>query len=203
MRAEAGARRPLSLLVCLVTPVVVLMLGVIASLAIFLKATPELKHENGRGESPPGFTVELPSAGDYTIWWVRDPAVTKFPAGGKVVIYDSDTGTPLEMNSIFDVDSEFAGEAQSSVGSLQITRPTQIELKTSGVAEATPVTLAVAPAKAAKMLGVAFSIGLVMVISVLAAIVVLFVLLHRRRAVIDEDAGIHSHAPAGLPAEDD
>ena len=52
------------------------------------------------------------------------------------------------------------------------------------------------------MLGTMFSIGLVMVISVLAAIVVLFVLLHRRRAVIDEEGGVHSHAPEGLPRDD-
>jgi hypothetical protein len=193
----------LSLIVCLLTPVVVLMLGVIASLAIFLKATPELKQESGRGESPPGFTVELPSEGDYTIWWVREATADQFPAGAKVVVFDSESGKPLDLNTLFEVPKEFGEEAQTSVGSLKVNQATRIEVKTSGIGEADPVTLAVAPAKAAKMLSVAFSIGLVMVIAVLASIVVLFALLHRRRAVLDEDAGVHSHSPAGLPADNE
>lgn len=203
MRADSGARRPLSLVVCLLTPVVVLMLGVIASLAILLKASPELKQENGRGESPPGFTVELPSEGDYTIWWVRGAADDQFPAGGKVVIFDSEGGSPLDLNTLIDVSKSIGEEAQTSMGRLSVTRPTRIDVKTSGIGEADPVMLAVAPAKATKMLGVVFSIGLVMVIAVLAAIVVLFVLLHRRRATIDEGAGVHSHPPVGLPPEDE
>lgn len=203
MRADSGARRPLSLVVCLLTPVVVLMLGVIASLAILLKASPDLKQENGRGESPPGFSVDLPGEGDYTIWWVRGAPDEQFPAGGKVVIFDSESSSLLDLNTLIDVSKEIGGEAQTSMGRLTVTRPTRIDVKTSGIAEADPVTLAVAPAKATKLLWVAFSIGLVMVIAVLAAIVVLFVLLNRRRAAIEEDAGVHSHPPVGLPAEDE
>lgn len=193
----------MSLIICLLTPAVVVMLGVIASLAIFLKATPELKQESGRGLSPPGFVVQLPSEGDYTIWWVRDAATDRFPAGGRVMVFDSENGKPLDLTTLFEMPKEFGEGSQVSVASLTVNRAIQIEVKTTGIAEDSPVVLAIAPAKAAKMLGVAFSIGLVMVITVLLAIVVLFVLLHRRKAAIDDDAGIHSHVPAGLPKDED
>jgi hypothetical protein len=201
VRADTGVRRPLSLAVCLLTPLVVLLLGVVASLAIVMKATPDLKQETGRGQVPPGFSVELPGEGDYTVWWVKTDSAAKFPSGARVVIFDSEHGTPIDLNSLFNASTEYGGESQTSVGSLKVTRATTIDIKASGVSD--PITLAIAPAKAAKMLSVALSIGVVMVITVLAAIIVLFVLLHRRRAVIDDSAGVHSHAPAGLPAEDD
>lgn len=201
MRAASGARRPLSLLVCLLTPLVILMMGVIAALGIVVRASPELRAETGRGLAPPGFQVELPEAGGYTVWWIRDKIDDTLPDATRVLVLDAGSNDPIDLTTLVPISGEVADESHLSMGRLQVTRPTRIDVRISGAS--IPVTLAVTPVKTGKMLSVVFTVGLIMVITVLVSIVVLFVLLQRRRAVIDEAAGVHSHQPEGPPREED
>ncbi len=209
---DIGDRRPLSLVICLLSPLVVLMLGVIASLAIVLKASPELKLENGRGMVPPGFEVNIAEAGEYVLWLVPtmpgddsdsdapagDPL--SLPDGARVMIFRSDSKQIVEVKTMLNGRRNFGREQALSLGTFTATRAMDVEIKGTGIGDA--VTVAVAPMKVGKMLNVAFSVGVVMIVSTLASIVILFALLHRRKAAIEGRKGVHSHAPVGLGLED-
>lgn len=223
MTDDFGERRPLSLVICLLSPLMVLMLGVIASLAIVLKASPELKRENGRGLVPPGFEVSIPEPGEYVLWLVpalleskrdgenggdgvtRDAESSKadlesLPDGARVMIFRSDSKQVVEVETMLNGRRKFGREQAVSLGTFTATRTMDVEIKGTGIGDS--VTVAVAPMKVERMLNVAFSVGVVMVVSTLAAIVILFALLHRRKSAIDGRRGVHSHAPVGLGGSD-
>jgi len=222
MTDDIGDRRPLSLVICLLSPLVVLMLGVIASLAIVLKASPELKRENGRGLVPPGFEVTIPEPGEYVLWLVpatlevdreagksseasasSDLSVNepeRLPDGARVMLFRSDSKQVVDVKTMLNGQRNFGREKAVSLGTFTATRSLDVEVKGTGIGEA--VTVAVAPMKVGKMLNVAFSVGVVMVVSTLASIVILFALLNRRKSAIEGRKGVHSHAAVGLGTGD-
>ncbi len=217
MTDDIGDRRPLSLVICLLSPLLVLMLGVIASLAIVLKASPELKRENGRGLVPPGFEVSISEPGEYVLWLVPsalekesdgenkaaaaedespESDLERLPDGARVMIFRSDSKQLVEVKTMLNGRRNFGPEQAVSLGTFTATRAMDVEIKGTGIGDG--VTVAVAPMKVGQMLNVAFSVGVVMVVSTLASIVILFALLHRRRSAIEGRKGVHSHAPVGL-----
>jgi len=222
MTDDIGDRRPLSLVICLLSPLVVLMMGIIASLAIVLKASPELKRENGRGLVPPGFEVSIPEPGEYVLWLVpaepdtegdgggetaaageapAESELERLPDGARVMIFRSDSKQVVDLKTMLNGRRNFGREPALSLGTFTAARNMDLEIKGTGIGEA--VTVAVAPMKVGKMLNVAFAVGVVMIVSTLASIVILFALLHRRKSAIEGRKGVHSHAPVGLGLPED
>ncbi|NNE91180.1 MAG: hypothetical protein HKN23_05995, partial [Verrucomicrobiales bacterium] len=61
-------KRPLSLVICLLVPVVILLVGVIFAGVYGAAEFPKLARESGRGLVKPGFTATLDEPGKYTVW---------------------------------------------------------------------------------------------------------------------------------------
>jgi len=181
-------KRPLSLVICLMVPFVLLVLGLVFGAVYGIREIPPLFEESGRGLVNPKFEVQLPESGKYTVWLstytVYEGTVYEsaelLPQGAKVYVFDTGSNEELPLSSWTSASKKFGSESSVSIGNFETLRPnTTVEVLAEGLKE--PLVLSVAPTKVSKTFQVIFTLVAILVGSLLMAIVSLIVLLHRRQ----------------------
>lgn len=194
-------RRPLSLLLCLLVPFVILAVGVGATVAQGWKAFRELAVESGRGLVPPGFTVDLTEPGKHTLWLhthtlfdgTAYESGERLPNGARVVLTVEGSADPIPLNAALSARKSFGGDAAVSVGTFDVSSPVRVSVIAAGVSR--PVVLSVAPVKMGQTFRAILQVAGTAVISLLLALITLIVLIHRRQRALQAEAGMR-HPPA-------
>jgi|GEM_PF-676362 len=190
-------KRPLSLVICFLVPLLILVVGLVAGGVVGYRAIPPLFAETGRGLAPPGFTVELPDPGKYAVWFysygILDgqgyESSEGLPSGARVHVHDIVGDRPLPLVDWLAASRSFAGESAVSVGMFETARPGRpVEIRVSGLSR--PAVVGVAPVRLAEVFRTILQLVGILVLSLFFAVVALIVLLHRRsRQVAAESAG--------------
>ena len=139
------------------------------------------------GVSPPGFVVEIPQTGIYTLW-LRTKTLYEgqnyehekyLPEGGVIQIVDLISSSPVK---IFPVKSKrsFQGEKAVSIGDFQILKDRQ-KLKIEGSGLTKPVVLGIAPNRKSESLRLLFLLMGTVCVTFLSACVILGLLLNGRK----------------------
>ncbi len=181
-------KRPLSLLICLLVPFVLLVMGLFFGAVYGYREIPPLFEESGRGLANPKFDVHLPEAGKYTVWLstytvyegTEYEAAELLPSGARVMAFDTETNKELPLSSWTSASKNLGRETSVSIGNFETLRPdTTVQILADGLRE--PLVLSVASTKVSKTFQVIFTLVAILVISLLLAIVSLIILLHRRQ----------------------
>lgn len=190
-------RRPLSLVVCLLVPFAILAAGLGSAGVHAYRSFGELMVESGRGQVPPGFSVDLTEPGKHTLWLhtytvvggVEFESAERLPEGARVVVTEESTRNPVVLNSLTTSRKNIGSESAVSVGTFEVASPTRVTVQGTGFPK--PVVLSVAPEKLGETFRAILKIVGIVVLTLFLAIVTLIVLLHRRHKMIQAEARMH------------
>ena len=147
-------KRPLSLVLCLLVPVVIFLVGGIFAAIFLFKEVPALARENGRGLVPPGFTAEITEAGSYTVWLHTNTVYEgnayehgdRPPTGSKIILNDQRNNHPITINPILtNATKSMGSDTAVAVGTFASGGNTTVEVLGTGFAQ--PAVLSIAPQK--------------------------------------------------------
>lgn len=180
-------KRPLSLVICILTPLVILAIGGAAAVAIVLKDIPSLKEENGRAVVPPALEVKIDKPGTYTVWFhtyttfdgeIYSVEQEKLPSGTKVMVTEKESGKMLPLTMGLSSNKSFGNDKAIGVGTFQAGKAGGVLVTVSGLPE--PQVFSVAPIKVAAVFRLVASVILIISVTFVMAVIALIVLLKRR-----------------------
>lgn len=187
-------KRPLSLVLCFLVPIVILLVGTIFAGIYGYQEIPKLYEETAKGLAAPGFNAVLEKPGKYTVWLhtytvfegTAYESGDRLPGGGKVHVFEADSNREFDLISWTSASKSFGSETAVSLGTFESFRPGQaVEVRSSGMSR--PVVVSLAPVKLQMTFRVILTISGIMIVSLFCAIVALIVLLHRRKEQIDSE----------------
>ena len=190
-------RRPLSLVVCLLVPFVILVVGLGSAGWQAYHSFREVIREAGRGVVPPGFSVEITESGKHTVW-LHTYTIFEgqsyesgghLPPGAKLVLTDESSGPAIALNSFLSATKSFGSETAVSVGTFETRAPTRVRVMATGIQS--PVVLSIAPEKMREVFGAFLKVGGTVILTLFLAIVSLIVLLHRRQKMMRAEEQMH------------
>jgi hypothetical protein len=196
-------RRPLSLVLCLLTPLVILCVGLGFAGVKGWRFFREIGAEDGRGLVPPGFVVDIAAPGKHTLWMhartnfegVAFQSGDRLPEGARVSITPEQGGASVSLNEWSASRKSIGGDSAVSVATFVVHLPGRYAVSGSGFSR--PVVLSVAPAKWDKVMGAVLEMAGIVVVTVLLALMILIVLLHRRQRSLQAEARMREPAKAG------
>ena len=183
-------RRPLSLVVCLLTPLVILVIGGAAAVALVIKTIPLLTEENGRGLLPTVLEVQVDKPGTYTVWvhtyttfegTVYSADQERLPSGARVLVTEKESGKELPLNTIVSSSKSFGNDRAIGVGTFQASRPMDVLVTVSGLPG--PAVFSVAPVKMMAIFHLVASVILIAMVTFVLALIALIILLKRRKQI--------------------
>lgn len=189
------ARRPISLITCLLAPFVILVAGVTFAGVQWAGTRPDPADESGRGPLPPGFSAEIGEHGKHAVW-LHSHAVhqgqtyessEKLPDGADVVVIEEISGKTLELSPLLGppVFRRMGSDVAVAIGTFMPVRHGPVTVRGRGFPN--PVVLSVAPVHLAESMGVLLSIVGILILSIFLSLVCLIVLLHRRKKMIEAE----------------
>lgn len=186
-------RRPLSLVVCLLVPFVILVAGLSLAAVQGVRSFRTLLKENGRGPVPPGFVVEIGETGSHTLWLhtyslhegKSYESDERLPTGSQLVLTNESTGQDVPLFSSLNSQKNLGSETAVSVGTFEARAGDRIAVQGTGFADA--VLLSVAPAKLGEVFGLVLQVGGIAAISFFLSIALLIILLHRRQKAMQAE----------------
>lgn len=187
-------RRPLSLVLCLLTPLVTLGVGFGFAGVKGWRYFQELAVEDGRGLVPPGFTVDIATAGKHTLWLHTHTiyegsafqSADRLPEGARVLIAPEQGGASVPLRDWSASRKSFGQDVAVSVATFSIHLPGRYAVSGAGFPH--PVVLSVAPVKWEKVLAVILELAGIVVVTLVLSLTILIVLLHRRQRSLQAEA---------------
>ena len=180
-------KRPLSLAICIVTPLVILAIGGTAAVAMVLKDLPSLKEKSGRAVVPPALEAKIDAPGTYTVWFhtyttfegkVYSVEQERLPSGTKVMVTEKESGKVLPLTIGLSSSKSFGSDKAIGVGTFQSGKTGEVLVTVSGLPR--PQVFSVAPIKVAAVFRLVVSVVLIISVAFVMAVIVLIVLLKRR-----------------------
>ena len=189
-------KKPLPLAVCFLVPLAVLLLGAIGGVVYAVGVLPGLTFENGRGDLPDGFEVELSEPGKYTVWLHGDIVegvhgyrpLERLPEGAEVVLNGQPGNVPIALSPYTAASKSIGPETANSIGTFEIGTPTTVSVLGRGFPR--PTVISVAPVKLGEVLRTVLTVVGIIVGSIVFALILLIVLLHRRKAAVEDAARV-------------
>lgn len=186
-------RRPLSLVICILTPLVILAIGGAGAVALVIKEFPFLQEENGRAVLPPALEVKVDNKGTYTVWFhtyttfdgkVYSSAKEQLPSGARVMITEKESGEELPLMTGVSSSKSFGNDKAIGVGTFQVMKPMTVVVTVSGLPD--PMVFSVAPVKLAAVFRLVASVILIALVTFVLAVIALIILLKRRNKYVEE-----------------
>ena len=181
--------RPLSLAICIILPLIILLLGLIASVLVAIKVIPTAFEDDIKGLLPSKFSTKLAEPGTYSLWVYQSgvldgkvyQADSKLPSGAKIHVMDRRSGDFIPLNTINMVTTKSLNQQSAYLlGSFDIVRPEQeIDILSKGVEKQTVIGLS--SKSLADVIKAFLTIATIFVLSLSVAIAVLVILLNRRK----------------------
>lgn len=185
-------KQPLSLVICIVLPIIILLVGIVFSVVYAVQALPAAFADEHRGVLPPGFDLTLEEPQRYSVW-VYSRGIfenqsfqsfdEKLPPGAKIHVIDKKSGGILELSNWLNQTKSTMREAAYSLGSFETIRPaTEIEVVSEGLD--TQTVVGVSSKNVADIFQAIVAILAIFLTSTFISIATLIILLHRRNKQI-------------------
>lgn len=185
-------KRPLSLIICIVLPIIILLVGIIFSVVYAVQTIPEAFGDEHRGVLPPQFEVTLAEPQRYSVWVYSSGIFEnqqyqsfeeKLPAGAKIHVIDKKSGKELTLSNWLTGSKSTMKEEAFLLGSFETLRPgTEIEIVPSGFE--TKTVIGISSRNLADLFQAVLAIIAIFLISLFFSIATLIILLHRRNKQI-------------------
>ena len=182
-------KRPLSLVICLLLPIIILVMGLFFGAVFGYREIPPLFEESGKGLANPKVTMTLPEPGKYTVWLytytlfegTAYEASDRLPDGAKVHVFDTGDRTEIALSKWTSAPKSLGNETAVSLGTFETLRPT-VDVLMEGARK--PLVLSVAPTNLPRVMSVVLTLVGILVATLFLSIVTLIILLHRRQRQI-------------------
>ena len=175
-------KRPLSLIVCILIPIIILLIGIISGAMYAVKTIPEAFGDDFRGVAPPKIETVLEKPGRYLIWIYhsgRYEGQLYESSGGNLIVTDKRSGDELPLNNWSNQTKSLNDERAVLAGSFETLYPNQtVQILPIDFNQET--VIGISSRGISHQLRAIFSIVAIFLISVLLAVWALIVLLQRR-----------------------
>lgn len=187
-------KRPLNLFVCLLVPGLILASGGIYAAAYRFREMPKLMDNIEQGMVPPGFSLELPKSGKYTVWLqtatvfqgVEIDHEDHLQEGGRIHIFNKADGKEISLRTLIKSKRSFGAESAVGLGHFETLRNNlTVEVKGAGITE--PAVIGISPNRLGGSIGVLLHLLGIISATLLLSFIALAILLHRRKKQLDSE----------------